>query len=57
MEIAFMKTFSKVVSGVVLALVLAGAGASMSGCETVKGAGKDIQNAGEAGEKAISGDK
>lgn len=41
-----------------LILALIGAAAvALSACETVKGAGKDIQNAGEAGERAISGDK
>lgn len=27
---------------------------NVSGCETVKGVGKDVQNVGEAGERAIS---
>jgi predicted small secreted protein len=31
--------------------------AALGGCETVKGVGKDIQNAGEAGERAIDDDK
>lgn len=40
-----MKKLTAIVVGVVLAVV-------MSGCETMKGAGKDIQKAGESIEKA-----
>ncbi|MFN7021674.1 MAG: entericidin A/B family lipoprotein [Phycisphaerales bacterium] len=38
-------------------VLTAGTLAFMPACETVKGAGKDVQNVGEAGERAISGDK
>ena len=37
-------------------LALALGGAALSGCETVKGAGQDLQNLGEAGQDAIDGD-
>ncbi|MCB9845616.1 MAG: entericidin A/B family lipoprotein [Phycisphaeraceae bacterium] len=30
---------------------------ALAACNTVKGAGEDLKSAGEAGEKAISGDK
>jgi predicted small secreted protein len=30
---------------------------SVSGCQTVKGLGQDVKNAGEAGERAIDSDK
>jgi predicted small secreted protein len=36
-------------SAVVLSVLI-----TLGGCETVKGVGKDVQNAGEAGERAIS---
>lgn len=42
---------------VVLLILAAGTLAFIPACETVKGAGRDIQNVGEAGERAISGDK
>lgn len=37
-----------------LVFTLAIAALAIAGCNTVKGVGKDIQSAGEAGEKAIS---
>ncbi len=43
-----------VVSGIV-SLVLAAALMPLVGCQTVKGVGKDVQNVGEAGERAIDG--
>ena len=43
-------TLRSLVAGVfALAVVVA-----LGGCETVKGAGKDVQHVGEAGERAIS---
>ncbi len=41
----------------VCAVVLAGIALGyLVGCETVKGAGRDVTNVGEAGERAINGD-
>lgn len=42
---------------VCLALALTLAAIPLVACETVKGAGRDIQNAGDAGERAIDGRK
>jgi predicted small secreted protein len=39
------------------ALVIAGSMAMLAGCQTVKGAGQDLQNASDATEKAITGEK
>lgn len=36
-------------------LVAGGAALTLSGCETVKGAGRDVTNVGEAGSRAING--
>ncbi|MCA9291817.1 MAG: entericidin A/B family lipoprotein [Phycisphaerales bacterium] len=38
------------IAGPVLALVM------LAGCNTVKGAGQDLQNVGEAGQRVIDGD-
>ena len=41
----------------VCAMVLAGiALGHLAGCETVKGAGRDVTSVGEAGQRAINGD-
>lgn len=45
----------KVKLGVAAAALAAAAVALSSGCETVKGAGKDLQNASQATEDAIKG--
>ncbi|MCC6320912.1 MAG: entericidin A/B family lipoprotein [Phycisphaerales bacterium] len=51
-----MKTFTRRLALPLAALLfVAGVSAFMPACETVKGAGKDVQNAGEAGERAIDG--
>jgi predicted small secreted protein len=39
----------------IAACTIAAAAVALTGCNTVKGVGQDIQSAGEAGEKAISG--
>jgi predicted small secreted protein len=40
-----------------LLVALAGAALLLVGCNTVKGLGRDIQSAGQAGEEAIKGNK
>jgi len=39
-----------------LLLTLGAIALAMTACNTVKGAGRDIQEAGEAGERALDGD-
>lgn len=39
----------------IVSLVLAAALMPLVGCQTVKGVGQDVKNAGEAGERAIDG--
>jgi len=38
---------------IVIALALSGVALSATACNTVKGAGRDIESVGEAGDKAI----
>jgi predicted small secreted protein len=45
----------KVKAALVTAVLTAATLAASSGCETVKGAGKDLQNASQATEDAIKG--
>jgi predicted small secreted protein len=42
------------VIGLAVLAAVAVACAALAACETVKGVGKDVQNAGEAGERAIN---
>lgn len=51
-----MNRIMKRVIGLTLGVIVAGVGvAALTGCQTVKGVGQDIKNAGEAGERAIDG--
>lgn len=52
-----MKTDSRTIARLAIAAIIAGAAActlAVGGCNTVKGAGKDIQAVGEAGQEAIN---
>jgi predicted small secreted protein len=40
-----------------IALILLSASVLVTGCATVKGAGKDIQSVGQAGQEVINGKK
>lgn len=45
----------RVVWSGIVAMALAAALTPLVGCQTVKGVGQDVKNAGEAGERAIDG--
>jgi predicted small secreted protein len=51
-----MKRFSirPIVAGILACTFAVASLVYIGGCETVKGAGKDVQHVGEAGERAIS---
>jgi len=51
-----MRRTLRFVSTLLASLSLLALPLALTGCETVKGVGKDIQNAGEAGEEAIEND-
>ncbi len=52
----FTKSRQRFAAWMALLGMLAFGTAVFTGCQTVKGAGQDIQNLGEAGEDAINGD-
>ncbi|MFG0326286.1 MAG: entericidin A/B family lipoprotein [Phycisphaerales bacterium JB037] len=47
------QTIRRIVLSVLLVAFAAAPAIVMTGCQTVKGVGKDIQDVGEAGERAI----
>lgn len=51
-----MDKHQRPVARTLLCLALAAAAVALTACNTVKGVGKDVEAAGEAGERAISGD-
>lgn len=52
-----MQCIKRVVGAGFVALALALVVVALPACQTVKGVGEDVKNAGEAGERAIDGKK
>lgn len=52
-----MRNFNRVVTAGFFALALAVVIVVLPACQTVKGVGQDVKNAGEAGERAIDNAK